>query len=371
MPTREWIENAYCVKGRSTRDIGRELSVDHHVVRRWLVYYGITPRKRHVDKPPETLRGIPAEEWINNAYWNEWKTLREIGEELSLPDYTIESWFKALGIPRRTQKESHLPKGFQVPDKEWFTKVYLEENITIGEIAELLGCSDRPVRKWIVNHGIPLRSRSEAIARTHEDQLKAFWSRVEKSSDTDGCWIWTGIRTDQGYGRFWGNKVLGDSPQITAHKFLWFNILGNSLDIGKDLHHSCLNRLCCNPSHIVALTKSEHGKFHARRTVKGNNTARRPQELRKAKRAVKKRDQGLCRLCDSKGISSKGCIVHHIATLVDAPLLSFDPGNLILLCAPCHNKVTGCESRWKRKLFTLIDQPLLTETSQERQMSVV
>lgn len=78
----------------------------------------------------------------------------------------------------------------------------------------------------------------------------------------------------------------------------------------------------------------------------------------KAVRVVKKRDKGCCRLCLSKEIFTKGQEIHHIDRFALAPLLVFDPGNWILLCTPCHKKITRHESRWKRRLFTLIDQPL-------------
>lgn len=263
LPSKEWMEEAYLIKQRSARDIGRELSVDHSVVLECLKRYGITAR---VDKFPRGL--TPTKEWLENAYWNEWKNLRIIGEQYSVSSGTVEGWFKKYEIPVRSKKELGLPKGFHIPNKEWFEKAYLVEGETFETIGEILGFKGSRIRKWIVRHGIPIRSRSEASPRGEKNH-----------------WWKGGISTARG--------KVSRSPQ-------WV----------------------------------------------------------KAMKQVKTRDRNLCRLCHSKGIIKKGEHIHHIDRFVEAFLLSCDPGNLILLCKDCHRKVTGRENRWKRRLFTLIDQPL-------------
>lgn len=45
-----------------------------------------------------------------------------------------------------------------------------------------------------------------------------FWTKVNK---TDGCWLWTGAKMENGYGRF---RVYPNG--ITAHRFAWINTNG-------------------------------------------------------------------------------------------------------------------------------------------------
>ena len=47
---------------------------------------------------------------------------------------------------------------------------------------------------------------------------------------------------------------------------LWEQING-AVPAGKELHHSCVNRLCINPEHLECLTSQEHGKRHAHQQV--------------------------------------------------------------------------------------------------------
>ena len=72
-----------------------------------------------------------------------------------------------------------------------------------------------------------------------------FWPRVDKSAGHDACWPWTGSVSTHGYGtlhmlgRYWG-----------AHKAAYFFSHGPVPD-GLQVRHTCDNRICCNPAHLL------------------------------------------------------------------------------------------------------------------------
>jgi transposase-like protein len=72
-------------------------------------------------------------------------------------------------------------------------------------------------------------------------------------------------------------------------------------------------------------------------------------EWKRLARDVRRRDK-VCRLCES-GESTE---VHHIDPFSQSPLLVLDIGNVILLCAKCHRKITHREQAWKKRLFALL-----------------
>lgn len=77
----------------------------------------------------------------------------------------------------------------------------------------------------------------------------AFWERVDKESDPNGCWLWTGVE-NQGYGCWNGKKAHRVSYKI-AHG-------SGSIPMGFVLDHLCRNTICVNPDHLEPVTHAEN-----------------------------------------------------------------------------------------------------------------
>lgn len=76
-----------------------------------------------------------------------------------------------------------------------------------------------------------------------EMQMDAFRRIYEKCEMVDGCWQFTGAKTN-GYGRI---KYMGVNRR--AHIAMWL-ISGRDLVEGLELDHLCGNRSCVNVSHL-------------------------------------------------------------------------------------------------------------------------
>lgn len=70
----------------------------------------------------------------------------------------------------------------------------------------------------------------------------------------NGCWLWNG-RGDT-YG-----QALERGENIKIHRFV-YKILVGPIAEGHDIHHKCETPGCCNPAHLVALTRKEHKAAH-------------------------------------------------------------------------------------------------------------
>lgn len=77
-------------------------------------------------------------------------------------------------------------------------------------------------------------------------RLERFWARVDKSGD---CWLWTGSRSGNGYGRLWLNKHM-----IYAHRFA-YELLVGPIPEGLQIDHLCRVRHCVNPAHLEPVTQ--------------------------------------------------------------------------------------------------------------------
>jgi hypothetical protein len=86
--------------------------------------------------------------------------------------------------------------------------------------------------------------------RNKDRRDRKFWSRVDKTSSSSGCWLWGGAVDDAGYGRVFGT---------TAHRWA-FEATHGPLN-GRHLHHVCKNPRCVNPAHLLPVAgQTEHAR---------------------------------------------------------------------------------------------------------------
>lgn len=87
-----------------------------------------------------------------------------------------------------------------------------------------------------------------------ERQIKNFWRKVDKNGPTQPhmytpCWVWTGSKIKNGYGRVW----MGDKRFLT-HRLSWIMEHGD-IPHDESYHgvctlHICDNTSCCRVSHL-------------------------------------------------------------------------------------------------------------------------
>jgi HNH endonuclease len=82
------------------------------------------------------------------------------------------------------------------------------------------------------------------------DWVERYWSYVDKSGE---CWLWTGGRTPEGYGKFWLN-----GKTVLAHRAGYALAHGKLPDVKHHLDHLCRIRSCVRPEHIEPVTIREN-----------------------------------------------------------------------------------------------------------------
>lgn len=78
------------------------------------------------------------------------------------------------------------------------------------------------------------------------------------------CWPWLGSVAPNGYGCIvW--RVAGLQVRYTPHRLALELFTGRAIPDGLEVDHVCCNPLCCNPSHLEAVTRAENLRRRDRR----------------------------------------------------------------------------------------------------------
>ena len=116
-------------------------------------------------------------------------------------------------------------------------------------------------RGWCLLHYKRWMRSRDKNDPTYRKQIRGndvarFWSKIVKSHDPNGCWIWIGAIFPGGYGNcFWKKKSVG------AHRVSWILEYGE-IPKGIVVRHKnfCGIPLCSNPLHLELGTIADNNR---------------------------------------------------------------------------------------------------------------
>ena len=122
------------------------------------------------------------------------------------------------------------------------------------------GCSGAVFAKSLCSkhyHRLRSTGTTDAGPRARMPMEERFWRKVRK---TDECWEWQGLKNAYGYGVITASGRQG--KMWFAHRYSWVLHNGpipeNASYHGSVIRHSCDNRSCVNPEHLLLGTQKDN-----------------------------------------------------------------------------------------------------------------
>lgn len=96
--------------------------------------------------------------------------------------------------------------------------------------------------------------------KKHKPLHERIMNRTKVPNDKSQCWEWQGPVNNAGFGLIKGDNNQGDWKMVTVHRAMARH---KGLNIhNKEVQHTCLNKVCVNPDHLVIGTaKSRHKRI--------------------------------------------------------------------------------------------------------------
>jgi hypothetical protein len=87
---------------------------------------------------------------------------------------------------------------------------------------------------------------------SREERLAAYVRKEAPPKGVKGaCWLWTRRKDRDGYGRIWDNGTDRQAHIVSYEHFI------GPVPEGHDIGQTCRRHDCCNPEHLIAMTRLE------------------------------------------------------------------------------------------------------------------
>lgn len=364
------LRELYLEDRLSVSDLADELGCSKSTLYHWMDKFGIERRdpweQRHADEPwrdADTLRDL---------YHGQGLDIQGVANELGCTYATAQKWMDRLDVERRTAG-SYQQGTEPWHDESTLRELYLDERMTMAEIADHFGCSLRAISKWIDHHDIPTREPVRGSASNgpwkDEETLRRLYHHEEQSLEGVAAELGCDCATIH----LWFSKHGIERRDLSDAQALRHGTYHTALTDEAQMREWYLEREWTSEriAEEVGVTPATAWQWLTRHGIETRPPASEPlydhpserdyvyygPNWREQRTRRLERDDHQCVICKQDNESHReehgnGLHVHHIQ-----PLLTFRDGddydyeaanrltNLVTLCHGCHVKWEGIPLR--------------------------
>ena len=304
-------------KGEGIAKISADLNVSGPTVRKWIRQAGVALRpRRNKNRSQDTTSRDTIESWAM-AHDNG-QSITQLARDYGTTKRTVSKLLKLHGFDVR---KPGAPPKVAIPSREQLATEYGRTR-SLDEVAAIHGVTRWTVKRWLGVYGIETYSRGSQARPPRQ-----VFDEYTPDRPPGGCWEWTGVVAPTGYG-IAHLREDGVSTRMGAHR-LSYVLHEGDIARGLVVRHTCHNRLCCNPSHLLVGTHQDNANDRVRAGNKGihrdsnaRNVQHRDNRSRLMARIRKDPDSGCWIWKGGKRKSGYGVMVWN-------PRSSDDPRNMV------------------------------------------
>lgn len=174
----EWLRRMYKEEEHSQSDIGEICGVSGSTIGRRLKKFNIPTRSiqdAHRTNSDSKLRDA---DWLREKYVDQAMSVIDIAEEIDSSGSTVEDWLRRHDIPvRSTQETWDLKRPDGLMDADVMYDLYHNQKMTTYEIADRFEVDQQTVVNWMDRHGIERMMRSYDHPNTPDELRDGEWLR--------------------------------------------------------------------------------------------------------------------------------------------------------------------------------------------------
>lgn len=238
----DWLRQKYCAENMTIQEIADHADTSFDTIRYYKDKFDIEGRPNGVSQ--QILDATKSD--LETLYWDEQKSLGDIGEHYDCSGVRVLKKMKTLGVERR--------EGDDKPDHPWQDKETLEAMVdqhgnNATKLADEMGASRSTVSKWLREFGIktiPHPTEQPPSYRTHISGHEVVRTKIDQQQHT----------------AFVHRLVAVADGKLTPEEFI------NS---EKNVHHKNGVPWDNRPENLEVMTKSEHHKHHYQEIPKNDS----------------------------------------------------------------------------------------------------